>query len=78
MNRFPRCFRDKFDMKRLLSICTEWGTVLFGLRNDYIMFSTLVALGVSGVVTVDSDSRLFGKHQTNLGLETTRAGAPEI
>jgi hypothetical protein len=64
-------------MKALLSVCTEWGTVLFRLRNDYITFFTLVTLDVSGVVTVESDSRLFGKHQTSLRLETTRAGAPE-
>ena len=62
MNRFSICSRGKFDMKALFSFYTKWRTVLFGLRNDYITFSTLVTLDVSGVVTVESDSRLFGKH----------------
>lgn len=51
--------------------------VVFLLRNDYITYVTLVTLDISGVVTVENYSRLFGKHQTNLGLNTSRTGAIE-
>jgi len=61
MNRRPICFSGEFDTKKRFSGDIGCWTGLFQLRNYYITSSALVMLDVFEVITVESNSRLFGQ-----------------